>query len=152
MLSLVSKEKRFELAESTGSEITYRCIKCRSCPSCKSSEHQQEVSIREEAEQEIINESVKLDLATNTITATLPLLQDPTTKLAPNKEVALKVYNQQLKKLNKVENDRDKQDIIASEKKLHDLGFVDYVHNLPTDQQEMLKSSPVKNFIPWRAV
>ena len=152
MLSLVSKEKRFELAESTGSEITYRCIKCRSCPSCKSSEHQQEVSIREEAEQEIINESVKLDLATNTITATLPLLQDPTTKLAPNKEIALKVYEQQLKKLNKVENERDKQDIIASEKKLHDLGFVDYVHNLPIDQQEMLRSSPVKNFIPWRAV
>ena len=152
MLSLLSKDKRFELSESTGSEITYRCIKCRSCSTCKSSDHQQDISIREEAEQELINQSVKLDLNTNTVTATLPLLQDPSIRLSPNKDIAMKVYQQQLKKLNKVENQQDKQDIIASEKKLQDLGFVDYVHNLPADQQQMLKSSTVQNFIPWRAV
>ena len=108
MLSLLSKDKRFELSESTGSEITYRCVKCRSCPSCKSSDHQRDISIREEAEQELINQSVKLDLESNTVTATLPLLQDPSIRLIPNKKIAMRVYQQQLKKLNKIENQQDK--------------------------------------------
>ena len=71
MLSLLSKDKRFELSDSTGSEITYRYVKCRSCPSCKSSDHQQDISIREKAEQELINQSVKFDLESNTVTTCL---------------------------------------------------------------------------------
>ena len=107
MLSLLGKDKRFELSDSTGSEITYRYVKCRSCPSCKTSD-QQDISIREKAEQELINQSVKLDLESNTVTATLPLLQDPSIRLIPNKKIAMRVYQQQLKKLNKIENQQDK--------------------------------------------
>ena len=54
MISLFNKEKRFKISETTGSEITYRWMNCRSCPTCKSSERQKDISIKGEAEQELI--------------------------------------------------------------------------------------------------
>ena len=54
-------------------------------------------------------------------------------KLSKNKDIALKIYNQQLRKLSK--NLQDKADVITSENKLHQhLGHVDYVHNLSQEQ------------------
>lgn len=142
--------KQFEDAEATGSIITYRCVNCRDCKDCKSSKHLEEVSIKEEVEQHIIDSSVKIDPETKTITAILPFVANPITKLAPNKDIALKIYHQQLRKLSNTLD--DKAEIIASESKLQSLGFVDYVDNLNQQQQSMLRDSPVKNFIPWRVV
>ena len=62
----------------------------------------------------------------------------------------MKVYNQQIKKLN--QNTDDKKDVIESEEKLQQLGYVDYVRNLKTEQQGMLRKSEIQNFIPWRSV
>ena len=53
-------------------------------------------------------------------------------KLSNNKDIALKIYNQQLRKLSK--NLQDKADVITSENKLQRLGHVDYVHNLSQEQ------------------
>ena len=66
--------------------------------------------------------------------------------LAHSKEQALKVYNQQIKKLN--QNIDGKKDVIESEEKLQQLGYVDYVRNLKPQQQEMLRRSEIQNFIP----
>ena len=60
------------------------------------------------------------------------------------------MYNQQIKKLN--QNIDKKKDVIESEEKLQQLGYVDYVRNLKPEQQEMLRRSEIQNFIPWRAV
>ena len=148
MLTFQTHQKRFEASEMAGSEITYRCTKCRSCKACKNSDHQLDVSIKEEAEQEIIDQSIKIDLDSRSITATLPFIKDPKTNLAPNKDIAVKIYNQQLKRLNQ----KDKEDIISSEKKMHKLGFVDFVENLSPEQQTLMKESSTQNYIPWRAV
>ena len=127
--------KQFESSESAGSEITYRCVTCRNCKDCKNSIHQREVSIKEEVEQDVINSSIDIDIQAQIITARLPFV-DQVSKLAPNKEVALKIYYQQLKKL--ACNPKDKLDIITSEAKLQQLGYVDFVENLTLDQQQML--------------
>ncbi len=151
MLSLPSNvHKRFDAAETTGSEITYRCINCRDCMDCKNSTHLQEISVKEEVEQSIIDNSIKIDLSTQSITATLPFIANPINRLTPNKDMALKVYRQQLKKLD--QNPKDKAEIIASEAKLQQLGFVEYVHNLSDEQQNALESDDIQNFIPWRVV
>ena len=71
-------------------------------------------------------------------------------KLSNNKNIALKIYNQQLRKLNK--NLQDKADVITSENKLQRLGHVDYVQNLSQEQQHMLSEMDMKYYIPWRAV
>lgn len=144
------KIKLFTQVEETGTIINYRCISCRNCKACKEHDSIEEMSIREEAEQEIINKSVKVNLDTRSTVATLPLLHDPITRLSPNKEIAMKVFQQQLKKLDR--NEKDKIAVIKSEGKLQDLGFVEYVKNLSSDQQKNLKESPIQNFFPWRAV
>ena len=140
----------FEAVESAGSEISYRCSNCRTCKVCKEHEQYEMMSVKEEVEQDIINNSVKVDMEKRTTTASLPLMHNPTVKLAHNKEKALQVYNQQIKKLNK--NPQGKADVIESEAKLQNLGYVDYVKNLTPKQQEMLRNHEIQNFIPWRAV
>eukprot|EP00794_Sanderia_malayensis_P020954 gene20954-biopygen15460 len=143
-------QKQFEDAETIGSEITYRCVRCRGCNDCKNSTKIEAISIKEEMEQSIINSSVTIDVEKQVITAYLPFIDNPALKLSPNKAIAIKTYYQQLRKLDK--NPSDKADIIASEAKLQQLGFVDYVHNLSEETQLSLQNNVIQNFIPWRAV
>ena len=75
-------------------------------------------------------------------------MNDPVVKLGPSRDIALKVCKQQRKKVNKII--QDKNSLIKAEKKLHNLGYVDYVKNLPEDIQEFLASTPIQNFLPWR--
>ena len=91
-----------------------------------------------------------VDLKQRQTIANLPSMHDPAVKLYPNKIKALKVYNQQLKKLSK--QPQDKEQVIQSEKKLQDLGHVEFTHNLPNNHQIMQKFSPIQNFIPWCVV
>ena len=77
----------------------------------------------------------------------LPFHANPEMKLSPNREVAEKVYRQQLKKLKN--SPEDKQSIIIAEKKLHDLGYVSYLHELPDEAQKLLSTHPIHN-LPWR--
>ena len=70
-------------------------------------------------EENLIAQSVKVDVTRHTSTAKLPLIYDPLIRLQPNKHKALKTYSQQLKKLNN--NPADKADVLKSEKKLQEL-------------------------------
>ncbi|MEM7375585.1 MAG: hypothetical protein AAF587_43730 [Bacteroidota bacterium] len=151
MTVLIScNQKIFERVEQAGTIISYRCVKCRECTDCKENESTEAISIKEEVEQHLINQSVTVDPDTRESWATLPLLHNPEIKLAPNKDKALKIYHQQLKKLNQAPV--DKADVIKAEKKLQSMGFVDYVRNMSEDQQQMLANNNIQNFIPWRAV
>ena len=146
----VRKQKMFEDVENTGSEITYRCSMGRNCKVCKEHSTDEIMSFKEQMEQDVMNKSVKVDATSQRTTASLPLMYNPSIKLAHNKEQALKVYKQQIKKLN--QNADDKKDVIESKEKLLQVGYVDYVWNLKPPQQEMLRRSEIQNFIPWRAV
>ena len=57
----MKKSKLFESVENAGSEITYRCINCRNCSDCKKSGQIDCISIQEEIEQDIIDNSVNVD-------------------------------------------------------------------------------------------
>ena len=92
-------------------------------------------------EQDIISKSVTVDPDRRITTALLPLMFNPLHKLAPNKDKALCIYNQQVKKLN--QNPEDKEDVIQSEAKLQSLGHVEFVENLTPEKQEMLAKNPV---------
>ena len=141
----------FKAAEHVGSEITFRCSNCRGCQRCKDLQSTDEtMSVQEEVEQEVINQSITVNTDQRSSLATLPLMMDPITQLAPNRHIALKVYNQQMRRLAKYP--KDKEDVLKSEKKLQNLGYVDFVRNLPKDIQTQLQQSPIQNFIPWRAV
>ncbi|XP_066918053.1 uncharacterized protein [Clytia hemisphaerica] len=139
-----------EKFESVGTDLNYRCVNCRKCLTCKNHSAEDSISIQEEVEQDLINRSITIDPSNCSSIANLPLIHDPLVKLAPNRDIALRVYIQQLKRLEKHQDDKD--DILISEKKLQYLRFVEYVKHLPTDIQKQLSESQIKNFIPWRAV
>ena len=145
-------QRVFEEVESTGTEISYRCPTCRNCKLCKNHDEYEAISLKEEVEQNIINSSINIDLENSKITASLPFIADPLIRLAPNKDRAMKVSHQQMRKLNLQSDLQDKEDVIKSEQKLQELGFVEYKTNLPSDIQLMLQNNPIEYYIPWRAV
>ena len=142
--------KQFKRTENTGTEISYRCIKCRSCNACKNNENLETVNVKEEIEQDLINNSVSVHTKNQMAIASLPFIHSPEERLAPNRHKAEKVYKQQLRKLANKPN--DKEEVLKSEEKSQQLGYVDYVSNLPDEIQTILKESPIQSYIPWRAV
>ena len=144
----LKQQNIFNLVENAATEISYRCISCRDCKDCLNNEHIENISIREEVEQDLIDKSVQVNTGNRCTTAKLPFIHNPMVKLSNNKDIALKSYNQQL--LNK--NLQDKADLITSENKLQRLGHVDYVQNLSQEQQRMLSERDMKYLIPWRVV
>ena len=120
------------------------------CKQCKGDEKSGVTSFKEEIEQDLINKSVTVDIENRICTAKLPVIRNPSRKLAPTKNKALAIYNQQVKKLEN--NPKDKQDVIASEAKLNALGHVCYSKDLSTELQKMLQEHPVQNYILWRTV
>ena len=147
--TLSQQIKMFENAEDAGSHISYRCINCRDCKRCKT-QNLELMSIREEIEQDQIDKSVSIDPDKCLAIAHLPFIHNPTTKLTPNKNKAMKVLDQQIRKLTK--NSSDKNDVIASESKLQKLGYVEYIKNLPDEVRRSLAENNIHNYIPWRAV
>ena len=98
---LVRNVKMFEEIENARCEIFYRCNNCRNCKACKEHARVDMMSVKEEVEQDVINKSVTVDTDRRITTALLPLIFNPLHKLAPNKDKALRIYNKQVKKLNK---------------------------------------------------
>jgi hypothetical protein len=125
-------------------------VKCRDCPDCKISEQDEEISIREEVEQSVINRSVVVDLTECETRADLPFLKDPNGRLSSNEGIALKVYRYQTKELAKTP--KELMETIESENKLQKLGYVDWYDNLTEQEKSIITESPVKHFIPWRVV
>ena len=142
--------KIFEKLENAGTEITYRCKDCRECPECKKSDRFESISIQEEIEQAVIEKSVVVDINKGQTIAKLPFLYNPVHKLRPNLGIAFRVYQSQLKRLDRSPQDKDQ--VLKSEKKLHDLGFVEFVDELNDEDHNMIKNADIKYFIPWRAV
>ena len=105
-----------------------RCVDCRNCPECKKGGKIESISIQEEVEQHLINRSVDVDIRKVITRAKLPFIFNPSSKLLRNENVAWKVYQGQVKKLDKFFNDlceNDKNTILRNE---------------------------VQYFIPWRSV
>jgi len=146
----MNEQRRFEMIENAASEILYRCVDCRKCQKCRNGERIEYISVKEEVEQDVINRSVSLNADTGITMARLPIIDDPTVRLAPNKGKALAIYNSQMKHL--IKHPHNKEKVILSEAKLQSLGHVDYVQNLSPEQQLKLKENVNQNYIPWSVV
>ena len=142
--------KKFEDVESAGTEITYRCVNCRNCKTCLKGPINEEISIESEAEQNLLEECVNVDIKLGITTARLPFITDPDTHLVQNENVALKVFNTQIKILST--RPEDKKSVLNFEQALQDMGCVDYLSNLSESERDMIIQHETKNFIPWRPV
>ena len=142
--------KLHQQIEDAGTEVSYRCVDCRGCSSCKTSGRIESISIEEEVEDALIERSVTVHSEEGYTEAELPFKSDPVMKLRTNEKEAEKVYWSQVKKLGK--SDTDRQQVIEAERKLQTLEYVEYLDDLPEDERELVLSSKVKYFLPWRAV
>ena len=139
--------KVFEKVERVGTEVSYRCMDCRNCKECLKGGLIEEISLQEEAEQNLIEKSVSVNLEERYSSASMPFLANPDTRLISNEEPSRKIFDSQVRKLSKSE--RDRQDAINSEQKLQDMGYVEWLDNVPEEDQKMILESPVRYVIPW---
>ncbi len=134
--------KCFQILEETGTNISYRCPDCRNCMGCKKGALVEETSIKIEQGQKLIDNSVVLDPEKNVCVAHLPFLQDPDLTLVDNVSSARKVYDKVVRTLDK--NPSDRNEVLEAEGKLQKLGYVDWLENLPEDDQKMILDAPVR--------
>ena len=78
-----------------GFDIEYRCPKCRDCGDCRRASDTEKVSLREEAEDQAIKESINIDFDKKKITCSLPLRGSEEQLLSTNRDSALKILQQQ---------------------------------------------------------
>ena len=86
-------EKSFCDAEDLNTDVTYRCVSCRNCSQCRRGDQLEEISLKEEVEQALIEESITLKPEELRIEARLPFIADPLTELKPNRYIAEKILN-----------------------------------------------------------
>ena len=142
---------RFAEVENAGSEITYRCVRCRNCSRCRQGESLETSSLKEEYEQYLVEESVRFDPDSGHIIARLPFISDPGTNLHPNRYIAERILESQLKQLSK--NNQAKLDVAAAFEKLNSKGYVVCLSDLPIEEKRLVTDAPDPGyFIPWRAV
>ena len=96
----MKQQNIFNQIENAATKISY-CNNCRDCKDCDNNEHIENISIREEVKQDLIDKSVQVNTGNCCTTAKLPFIYNPMVKLSNNKDTELKIYNQQLRKLNK---------------------------------------------------
>jgi len=149
--TLRDDQGKFFGAETVGSEITYRCIKCRHCPDCRQADRLESASFKEEHEQHLIENSVRFNPAEKRLVSTLPFIAPPKENLFPNRFLAQKVLDSQMKKV--LASDDAKMDILESFTKLSSRGFLLPVSALDTTTKKLVyDDTDAGYYIPWRTV
>ena len=142
---------RYLESELSGSEIQYRCVKCRNCSSCRNSGTLESASLREEAEQYLIEQCVEFHPERKKLVGKLPFIHPPKENLMPNRYCAERVFEHQMRQITKSENMRS--DVIASFNKLAEKGYVMPIDSLPDElRDKVLEPIDAGHYIPWRVV
>ena len=143
--------QKFWDMEGTAAEIQYRCPNCRNCSACRSGEMLEAVSLKDEKEQFLVENSIRYDEKMKRLVARLPFIANPSENLKPNYNIALKIFESQMKRV-----DRDeavKAGVVKAFKKLADKGFVADVKDLPEDMRRAVEGGRDDgHHIPWRTV
>ena len=149
--SIVRDEKDYFAIEELGTKTEYRCVACRNCHRCRQGDSLEKISLKEEAEQAQIENSVQLNVPAKTLEASLPFIDSPATKLTDNKKVAISIFQSQMRNIQK--NPDMREDIVRSHDKLLTKGFVMKETDLPPDiKAEYGKVDGQGYYIPWRVV
>ena len=146
----VKKVKENWLQLEAGLDIEYRCVKCRDCVQCKNADQSEKISLREEAEMQMVAESVNLDWEQGRIICTLPLRGAEKDFLTTNKSIALKVLDQQCRKWHK--DEVNKPLILAAFEKLYKTGDTRFLNQMSEDELSKFAEKEVQYYIPWRVV
>ena len=130
-----------------------RCDKCANCPTCKLSSRAKTQSLQEAFEQEVIENSVTVDLENRMVRVELPFIKQSVEFLtkrhkgSDNLYQAKTIYKSQCRKPDEV-----KVQIRAAHQELMDKGFMTPLLSLPDKIQRRIQEAPFRHYYPWRAV
>jgi len=134
--------------------VSYRCPQCEDCSDCKASATLKSSSLRERAEQKLIEASVRIDYEQSKTFVRYPFLSDPVVFFkkhfagkSSNQGQARLVYFQQCRK-----REEDKLGVRSEMQKLLDAGFIAPFADLPENVQNLISNAPVTHYFPWRSV
>ena len=148
--SLQEQARDFNDVERVGSELSYRCVKCRACADCKKGELLEEASLQEEAEQALIEASVWMEPDRGRLLCRLPFVKDPVVALEDNRQQAERIFASQMKSFEK--NPAMKQAVIAAHDKLLSKGHVAAVDDLPPEERKTFDATRGSYVLPWSCV
>ena len=150
IFSLQEDARRFSDAERIGSEVSYRCVKCRNCADCRRGELLEEASLQEESEQALIEQSVWLEPEKSRMVCQLPFIKDPVESLVDNRQQAEKIFASQLRSFNK--NPPMREAVLLAHDKLLSKGHVAALEDLSAEEIEMVKATKGSYVLPWSCV
>ena len=87
-MTIQAELKRFFEHQEAGLDSSFRCIRCRDCQDCLKGAGQERMSMIQEAQQQLIKQSVWIDRQQGRPVAKLPFLTDPAGKLTNNARIA----------------------------------------------------------------
>ena len=138
--------KKFFQQQEAGLDSQFKCIRCRNCKNCLKGAGQERMSIRQEAEQQIIRESVHIDKDLGRAVAKLPFMFDPSEKLVDNSKIAAKRLENVTKKYS---TDPVVKDMLEkSMKKLMENGHLVLLDDLPPKLRSKIKYASSSYTIP----
>ena len=144
----LSRLKQILDSQETGLDISYRCVRCRDCNDCRNAEKVDKISLREEAEDYEIKNSVTLDWARKKIFVSLPLRGKERDFLTSNESRALKVLDSQCRKY--FNDSETKIAVNLAFKKLIDKGFIKFLEDLTDAEKNLFINKEVQYWLPWR--
>ena len=142
-----SEMEKFLKLQDSGLDMAYKCPKCRRCSDCLKGAGQEKLSMQQEAEQEVIKDSVKINIPEGKATASLAFTADPDKLLADNEYIAIKRLKNVCIKYSKTPGLNEA--IYKGFKKLIDRGHIIPLSELTPAQREAIDMAPTSYTIPW---
>ena len=142
--------KRLQQAHQEGLQIEYRCPRCRQCNDCRRSFETERVSLREEAEDQEVYDSVTIDWKNKQIICYLPCRGKEEEFLSSNRDIAMKILDQQCVKYHK--DVETKATIVKAFQKLLKNKQMVLWDDLTQEQKSIIESKEISHYIPWRVV
>ena len=146
----VQQLRMVQRAQEEGLSVEYRCPKCRNCNDCRNSHETERISLREEAEDLMIRDSVKLDWQNKKIISHLPMRGKEEEFLSNNRENAVNILKQQCAKY--FADEDTKEIILGAFNKLLKNKQMLLWDDLPQEDKDLILSKEINHYIVWRVV
>ena len=147
-------QKDLDDHESAGCTVDYRCDSCVICQGCKQSDRLRRVSIKELAEEALIQKSVVVDVDKKISICSYPFTQSPEAYLTKlwggkrdNFDMAKAVLKTQRNKPAEI-----RKSVVKFNQELYEKGFVAPVSELPVEIQNKILNSDFQHVFCWRSV
>ena len=144
-ITVQSELKRYMELQEAGLKTEFRCSKCRKCGDCKKGVGFERISMKQEAEEELVRDSI--ELRDGYAVAKLPFTLSPEENLRTNKGIAIKRLDSIIRKYC---SDQDmKNGLMKAWDKMIGKNHLIFLKDMDPIHQKMLNEAKVSYYVPW---